>query len=76
MIDPIAKCRCGRLFSPMEWAELSTSTMYGSSVSRYCPCGLNAVRLQPITLDDVKQSYKEALKETHSPQDWAAEEEE
>ncbi len=62
-IEPIAKCVCGRLFTPMEWAELSTATMYGESMSRYCPCGLNAVRMSPITIGDIKRNYKQMLEE-------------
>jgi len=63
MSEPIAKCRCGRLFSPMQWAELS-----GSGPLRICPCGLTAAKIQPITLADVKVAYEKSLKEGE-PQD-------
>ena len=54
--EPIAKCRCGRLFNPMQWAELT-----GSGVQRACPCGLVAVKIQPITLDDIQKLYRKEL---------------
>lgn len=59
-VDPIAKCRCGKLFTPMEWAELKIER---GDFTRMCPCGLHAVRIAPITLNDIKREYQKALEE-------------
>ncbi len=65
MIDPIAKCRCGRTFTPMQWAELDAnpvvSGLYVRSSYRNCPCGLFAVRLEKITLEDITKNYRKIL---------------
>ncbi len=67
MIDPIAKCRCGRLFTPGQWAELDTKPVAPgisfSSSYRACPCGLFAARIAPVTLNDIEKAYNEALEE-------------
>ncbi len=45
-VDLIAKCRCGRTFTPMQWAELDTTNVLGGGY-RKCPCGLN-VKPEPL----------------------------
>lgn len=61
MSEPIAKCCCGRTFTPMEWVELRCLEPIGSR--RRCPCGLNAVRVIPVTLAEIERLYKKALEE-------------
>lgn len=64
MIEPVAKCRCGKLFTPMEWAALDL--MPPESINRFlarkCPCGLYAVK-QVISYDDIQKAYETALGE-------------
>ncbi len=61
MIDPIAKCRCGKLITPEEWAQLKDG---GDGFHRLCPCG-QKVKLGTATIsfDDVKKAYEAALEE-------------
>jgi hypothetical protein len=56
--DAIAKCRCGRLYSPMEWAELEVAP---NGTSRKCACGLLAVKVATVTLDEIEKAYNAAL---------------
>ena len=57
MTEPIAKCRCGRKFTPMEWAELGAV-----DTVRRCPCGLAAARIV-ITLTDIERAYQDSLED-------------
>ena len=60
--EPIAKCRCGRRFTPMEWAELGAV-----DTVRRCPCGLAAARI--ITLTDIERAYQESLEDLKNPKE-------
>ncbi len=56
-VDVVARCRCGRTFSPMTWAELAKLT----GDFRRCPCGLD-IKPNPPTFDEIKAAYEKTLK--------------
>ncbi len=64
MVDPIAKCRCGKLYTPVEWAELRVAAE--DARRRECSCGLLAVRIMrgDLTFEDIKREYEKAMEES------------